>query len=89
MTDVRRKGPLKVAVAGAAMISWYHLAAWRKLGPRIELVAICDPDAAHARRRADEFGIPKIYDEREAMLAAEEVHALDVASPRQTHAGWI
>ncbi len=71
------------------MISWYHLVAWRKLVPGIELVAICDPDPAHAQRRADEFGIPRIYADREAMLTSEAIDALDVASPRQTHAAWV
>jgi D-apiose dehydrogenase len=89
MTEARRTSPLKVACAGAGMISWYHLTAWKKLGARVELVAICDPDAGNAKRRADEFGIARIYAERDAMLAGETIHALDVASPRETHAAWV
>jgi D-apiose dehydrogenase len=89
MTQTGRETPLKVALAGAGMISWYHLTAWRKLAPRVQIVAVCDPDAEHAKRRAEEFGIPKTYAERDAMLAAEEIDALDVASPRQTHADWV
>src|ERR1700740_3452491 len=83
------KQPLKIALAGAGMISWYHLVAWRKLAPRAELVAVCDLDAEHAKRRAQEFGIPRIYTDRDAMLEAEQIQALDVASPRQTHAAWV
>jgi predicted dehydrogenase len=71
------------------MISWYHLTAWRKLGGRVELVAVCDLDAGKAQDRAQEFGIAKVYTDREAMLAGETIHALDVASPRETHAGWV
>ncbi|MFI4985889.1 MAG: Gfo/Idh/MocA family protein [Alphaproteobacteria bacterium] len=89
MTQVPRIPPLKVAFAGAGMISWYHLVAWKKLGTRVELVAICDPDAGNAKRRADEFGIAKVYSDGSAMLAGEAIDALDVASPRETHAGWV
>jgi predicted dehydrogenase len=89
MTQTRRAPPLKVALAGAGMISWFHLTAWRKLGDRVELVAVCDPDSGKARDRAQEFGIARVYTDREAMLAGETIHALDVASPRETHAGWV
>ena len=81
--------PLKIALAGAGMISWYHLAAWRKLGERVRVVAVCDPDADRAARRAEEFSIPKVFRDAEAMFAAGAIDALDVASPRQTHASWV
>ncbi len=81
--------PLKVALAGAGMISWYHLVGWRKLGERVRLVAVCDPDAARAAKRAEEFAIPKTYRDADAMFAAESIDALDVITPRHTHAGWV
>jgi D-apiose dehydrogenase len=85
----KRASPLRVALAGAGMISWYHIVAWRKLGQRVELVAICDPDAERADRRALEFNIAKTYHDRDSMFANEAIDALDVASPRETHADWI
>jgi predicted dehydrogenase len=71
------------------MISWFHLAAWQALGERVRVVAVCDPDPVRARERAQEFSIPNVYADGEAMFAAETVDALDVASPRQTHAWWV
>jgi predicted dehydrogenase len=71
------------------MISWYHMAAWRNLGARARVVAVCDPDRQKAMRRAEEFGIPRVYQEAEVMLGAEALDALDVASPRETHAAWV
>ena len=85
----RKSKPLKVALAGAGMISWHHLVGWRNLGGRVRLVAVCDPDADRAAKRAEEFSIPKVYCDPDAMLAAETIDALDVASPRRTHAGWV
>jgi predicted dehydrogenase len=81
--------PIRIAIAGAGMISWYHLAAWRNFGPRARVVAVCDPDLDRARRRAEEFGIPAVHRDADAMLAAEQIDALDVASPRATHAAWV
>ena len=78
-----------VALGGAGMISWYHLLAWQKLGARVRLVAVCDPDHAKAAKRAQEFSIPKTYADADAMFASETIDALDVASPRATHAAWV
>ena len=89
MTQSTKAKPLKIALAGAGMISWYHLVGWRNLGDRVRVVAVCDPDGAKAAKRAEEFSIPHIYRDPEAMFDAEKIDALDVASPRQTHAGWV
>jgi predicted dehydrogenase len=50
---------------------------------------VADPDPARARARADEFGIPSVYPDADSMLGKEEIDALDVASPRETHAAWV
>jgi D-apiose dehydrogenase len=88
MTSMKSK-PLKVALAGAGMISWYHLVGWRNLGERVRLVAVCDPDTAKAVKRAAEFSIPNVYRDPDAMFAAEAIDALDVITPRETHAAWV
>jgi predicted dehydrogenase len=84
-----RSTPIRIALAGAGMISWFHLTAWRNVGPRVRVVAVCDPDPERAQRRADEFAIPRRYQEAAAMLDAGGIDALDVASPRETHAAWV
>jgi predicted dehydrogenase len=88
-THEARSGPVKVAIAGAGMISWHHLIAWRNAGARVRVVAVCDPDGAKAERRAQEFGIPRVYSDANALFAGDELDALDVASPRETHAAWV
>ena len=85
-----RSTPIRVALAGAGMISHYHLTGWRNSGPsRAKVVAVYDPDRARAEARAREFAIPGVYDQAEAMLDQESIDALDVASPRETHAFWV
>jgi D-apiose dehydrogenase len=81
--------PLKVALAGAGMISWHHLVGWRSLGERVRVVAVCDPDTTRAAKRAEEFAIPHVYRDATVMFMAEAIDALDVASPRETHATWV
>jgi predicted dehydrogenase len=80
---------LRIALAGAGMISWHHLVAWRKLGECVRVVAVCDPDRAKAVQRAEEFSIPSVYGDADALFAGETIDALDVASPRETHAAWV
>jgi len=84
-----RARSLRVALAGAGMISRHHLLAWRALGRRVELVGVCDPDLGRARARAEEFGIPAVFADPAAMLDEARPDALDVASPRETHAAWV
>ena len=85
-----RTAPIRVALAGAGMISWYHLVGWRNLGAaRAQVVAVCDPDRQKASRRAEEFGIPRVYQDAAAMFDGESIDALDVASPRENHAAWV
>lgn len=81
-----RTETLRVALAGAGMISYHHLIAWSRLGNRAKVVAVADPDRAKAERRAADFGIPAVYADVAQMLTAESVDAIDVASPRETHA---
>ena len=55
------------------------------------MVAVCEPGrgAWQPARRRRKFGIPRICRDADALFAAEAIDALDVASPRETHAGWV
>ncbi len=81
--------PLNVALAGAGMISWHHLVAWRSVAPAARVVAVFDPDRERAESRAAEFGIDAVFTDAAAMLDQAGIAALDVAAPRQEHAAWV
>jgi D-apiose dehydrogenase len=85
-SDASQSMILRVALAGAGMISHFHLLAWSKLGGIAKVVAIADPDQSRAMQRAEMFNIPAVFGDVAAMLAAEQVDAIDIASPRETHA---
>jgi predicted dehydrogenase len=78
------KTKLRVAVAGAGMVTVHHLRAWGRL-PQVEVVAICARHMANARMRAVEFDIPAAYDNVADMLDHEKPDALDIATPPQVH----
>jgi D-apiose dehydrogenase len=77
--------PLRIGLIGAGMVSRHHLIAWAAIPDRARVVAIADPSSENAARRADEFSISQIYADAEAMLAATELDAVDIAAPRQFH----
>ena len=80
---------LRIGLIGAGMVSRHHLIAWADIADRAGVSAIADPSSENAARRADEFGISNIYADAEAMLAASELDAVDIAAPRQFHAPLV
>ena len=79
---------LRIGLVGAGLITDLHLVAWRNC-PDASVVAICDPALERAQARAREFAIPAVYPSVEAMIEKEALDALDVASPRETHAAMV
>jgi len=78
------KTRLKVAIAGAGMVTRHHLLAWRSL-PQVEVAAICARHLENAQFRAAEFNIPAAYDDVAAMLDREKPDVLDIATPPAVH----
>lgn len=81
--------PLRIGLIGAGMVSRHHLIAWANLPDQARVVAVADPSADNAARRASEFAIPNTYASAEAMLAAIELDAIDIAAPREMHAPLV
>jgi len=79
---------MRIGVIGAGNISVHHLMAWTQCAGA-SVVAICDPDEGRARSRAAEFGIEKTFRDVEAMLASASLDALDILTPRETHAALV
>ena len=68
--------PVRIGIFGAG--NWArrtHIPNLRRL-PGVELVAVCDADAARAAQVATEFGIPRAYTDGHQMLAAERLDIL-------------
>ena len=81
------KKKLRIAVAGAGMVTHHHLIAWSRLA-HLEVVAIYNRTLDKANARAREFGIPKVYSDIEKMLDQERPNALDIAVAVEAHAAF-
>jgi predicted dehydrogenase len=79
----------RIGMIGAGWVTAYHLPAWARQRHRAEVVAIADPSATARETRASEFGIPRTYASAAEMLADEALDAVDIASPRETHAEMV
>ena len=80
---------LPLAVIGLGRIGQVHV---RVLAHGIEgarLVAVADVDAERARQTAAELGVPDWYDNPEAVLAREDVRAVVIATPSDTHLALV
>jgi D-apiose dehydrogenase len=77
---------MKGALIGCGFFAQNHLNAWRDMRvDGVELVAVCDIDPAKAKAAAERFGVPRHYSDPAAMLAAEELDFVDIATRMDTH----
>ena len=76
--------PLRVGLAGAGMISAFHLTAWSR-ARGVTVAAICDPLRERAEARARAFGVANVYADTGEMLSRERLDALDIAAPLEQH----
>jgi D-apiose dehydrogenase len=79
---------LRVGVLGCGMISADHFRAWSTC-TGASVVAVCDPALERARARAQEFGIEHVYASPREMLENERLDAVDIITPRETHADMV
>ena len=75
-----RTRDLKIGCIGAGMImAECHLAAYKEAG--FPVAAIASRTKANASSVADRWGIPKVHDTPEALIADPEIEILDIAYP--------
>jgi predicted dehydrogenase len=79
---------LRIGVLGCGMISSEHFAAWARC-QGAKVTAVCDPALDRAQARAAEFGIGALFDSPEALMASGTVDAVDIVTPRETHADMV
>jgi len=80
---------LRIGLVGAGWVTQHHLAGWQREAARARVVAIADPSLANAQARAEAFGIDTVYSDAKSMFIAEKLDAVDIASPRETHAELV
>lgn len=81
--------PLRIGLIGCGWVSQHHLSAWASLADQATVVCLADPVAENAARRATEFNVPRYVTSIEALLATGNIDAIDIATPRETHADIV
>lgn len=75
----------RIALIGCGFFAANHLHAWTGLAPDARLVAVCDLDGAKARAAAEAFNVPAWYTDASAMLDAEGIDLVDIATQMGSH----
>ena len=79
---------LRGAVIGCGFFAQNHLNGWADI-EGVEIVAVCDRDAAKAEAMRQRFGIRNAYDSAEAMFAAETLDFVDIPTTMETHEALV
>ena len=78
----------RIGLIGAGNISPFHLQAWANCR-RAKIAAIADPDVDRARARVAKHGNVAVFADADSMVASASLDAVDVLSPRETHAAMV
>jgi myo-inositol 2-dehydrogenase/D-chiro-inositol 1-dehydrogenase len=86
MSDSQRKA--RIAFIGCGSHANYSLyPSMPELADSVELVAVCDLNRQLAEHTAQKYGVPRVYDDMNAMLDTEELDGVAVIGPPQMHSG--
>ena len=79
---------LTIGIVGTGGIARAHVDGYQRFGEECEIVALCDPAPGRAEALRAELGLEgaRVYDDAAAMLAAERLDLVSVATPPSTHA---
>ncbi len=79
---------LKFAVLGCGFWSKFQIGAWSELDGA-ELVAVYNRTLTKAKKIADYFNVPEVYDKAEALFANEKLDFVDIITDVDTHALFV
>ena len=79
---------LRVGVVGLG-VGRAHLEAYRTLPALFEVVAVCDLDAARAEAAAEQFGVPTIAPDFDALCRRDDLDVIDICTPPYLHFAQI
>ena len=79
---------IRWGVLGAAAIATGRTMPALNAAPSAKLLALASRDAAKGRQVADAFGIARLYNNYDALLADPDIDAVYVPLPNQLHFAW-
>ena len=75
---------VRIGVVGTGNIAPLNVAGYLD-HPRCDVVAVCDSRADKARVAADDWGATRVYTDLAAMLADDEIDAVEICTPTMLH----
>ena len=75
---------LKFVIIGCGRIATLHARGYKD-NPDAELWGVCDINKGAAKKFAEEYGVPEIYESFEEVLADKEVAAVELLLPHHLH----
>jgi len=76
--------PIRVAIVGCGRISNLHQLGYRGREDA-RIVAVCDTNKSHAKKKAKEWGVEKVYTDFAQVLEDREVDAVELLTPHHLH----
>jgi myo-inositol 2-dehydrogenase/D-chiro-inositol 1-dehydrogenase len=80
---------IRLGVVGVGRIGQVHIQTITQRIPQAKIIVISDLNQSAAASVAQQFGIPRIAPDYEALLAEDELDAVLICSATDTHAGFI
>ena len=77
--------PVAIAIVGTGGMAHSQARAFKAI-PGVQIRAACDIVPGKARSFADEFGIPRAYEDLDQLLTREDIDAVTVVTPDASHA---
>jgi predicted dehydrogenase len=76
--------PIRVAIVGCGRISDLHQLGYRGREDA-KIVAVCDTNKAHAKKKAKEWGVERVYTDYQQVLEDREVDVVELLTPHHLH----
>ncbi|XQU09396.1 Gfo/Idh/MocA family oxidoreductase [Halomonas sp. LY9] len=75
---------IRLAIIGAGSMAGEHAKHYGRI-EGVEVVAVCDRDFPKAQAFAERHGIADVYQDLDAMLARDDIHAVSNVTPDGVH----
>ncbi|MEO7245064.1 MAG: Gfo/Idh/MocA family oxidoreductase, partial [Rubrivivax sp.] len=79
---------LRVLGVGAGYFSQFQYLGWQRIAAA-QCVAIVNRDRVKAQALAERFDVPRVYQDFDAALAAEQPDLVDLITPPETHREFV
>ena len=76
--------PIRVAIVGCGRISDLHQMGYRGREDA-SITAVCDTNKAHAKKKAKEWGVEKVYTDYQQVLEDKEIDLVELFTPHHLH----